>query len=70
MQDNKELQLRYLEQKEQLDDLKNQVKILTKVNCIFVLNMRKKNLSMFYAYCRYFLKVKEYRKISVYLFML
>ncbi|XP_042635671.1 protein fantom isoform X7 [Catharus ustulatus] len=30
MQDNKDLQLRYLEQKQQLDDLKNQVKFLTK----------------------------------------
>ncbi|XP_066189884.1 protein fantom [Sylvia atricapilla] len=30
MQDNKDLQLRYLEQKEQLDELKNQVKLLTK----------------------------------------
>ncbi|XP_064568945.1 protein fantom isoform X1 [Zonotrichia leucophrys gambelii] len=30
MQDNKDLQLRYLEQKQQLDDLKNQVKCLTK----------------------------------------
>ncbi|XP_027571629.1 protein fantom isoform X2 [Pipra filicauda] len=30
MQDNKDLQLCYLEQKEQLDDLKNQVKFLTK----------------------------------------
>ncbi|XP_063272643.1 protein fantom isoform X1 [Prinia subflava] len=30
MQDNKDLQLRYLEQKEQLDGLKNQVKFLTK----------------------------------------
>ncbi|XP_058279204.1 protein fantom isoform X2 [Hirundo rustica] len=30
MQDNKDLQLRYLEQKEQLEDLKNQVKFLTK----------------------------------------
>lgn len=44
MQDNKDLQLRYLEQKQQLDDLKNQVKFLTKVNCIFVSNMRKKTL--------------------------
>uniref|UniRef100_A0A8U8C8V5 RPGRIP1 like n=1 Tax=Geospiza parvula TaxID=87175 RepID=A0A8U8C8V5_GEOPR len=44
MQDNKDLQLRYLEQKQQLDDLKNQVKFLTKVNCIFVSNMRKKPL--------------------------
>ncbi|XP_023782621.1 protein fantom isoform X4 [Cyanistes caeruleus] len=30
MQDNKDLQLRYLEQKQQVDDLKNQVKFLTK----------------------------------------
>ncbi|XP_048174401.1 protein fantom isoform X4 [Corvus hawaiiensis] len=30
MQDNKDLQLRYLEQKQQLNDLKNQVKFLTK----------------------------------------
>ncbi|XP_059715649.1 protein fantom isoform X2 [Haemorhous mexicanus] len=30
MQDNKDLQLRYLEQKQQLDDLKNKVKFLTK----------------------------------------
>ncbi|XP_057230993.1 protein fantom isoform X3 [Malurus melanocephalus] len=30
MQDNKDLQLRYLEQKQQLDDLKNQVTFLTK----------------------------------------
>ncbi|XP_041332659.1 protein fantom isoform X2 [Pyrgilauda ruficollis] len=30
MQDNKDLQLRYLEQKQQLDDLKSQVKFLTK----------------------------------------
>ncbi|KAL2304575.1 hypothetical protein Nmel_013332 [Mimus melanotis] len=30
MQDNKDLQLRYLEQKQELDDLKNQVKFLTK----------------------------------------
>ncbi|XP_056347551.1 protein fantom-like isoform X3 [Oenanthe melanoleuca] len=30
MQDNKDLQLRYLEQKQQLDDLKNHVKFLTK----------------------------------------
>lgn len=49
MQDNKDLQLRYLEQKQQLDDLKNQVKFLTKVNCIFVSNMREKKPSMFYA---------------------
>lgn len=41
MQDNKDLQLRYLEQKQQLDDLKNQVRFLTKVNCIFVFNMTK-----------------------------
>ncbi|XP_041896207.1 protein fantom isoform X3 [Corvus kubaryi] len=30
MQDNKDLQLRYLEQKQQLNDIKNQVKFLTK----------------------------------------
>ncbi|XP_039587055.1 protein fantom isoform X2 [Passer montanus] len=30
MQDNKDLQFRYLEQKQQVDDLKNQVKFLTK----------------------------------------
>ncbi|XP_062344280.1 protein fantom isoform X4 [Cinclus cinclus] len=30
MQDNKDLQLRYLEQQQELDDLKNQVKFLTK----------------------------------------
>lgn len=47
MQDNKDLQLRYVEQKQQLDDLKNQVKFLTKVNCIFVSNMRKKNALYF-----------------------
>ncbi|XP_053846617.1 protein fantom-like isoform X2 [Vidua macroura] len=36
MQDNKDLQLRYLEQKQQLDDLKNQVKFLTKESDVSV----------------------------------
>ncbi|TRZ12330.1 hypothetical protein HGM15179_014796 [Zosterops borbonicus] len=41
MQDNKELQLRYLEQKEQLDDLKNQVKILTKESDVGVAELNE-----------------------------
>ncbi|XP_066058512.1 protein fantom-like isoform X2 [Chamaea fasciata] len=41
MQDNKDLQLRYLEQKEQLDDLKNQVKFLTKESDVGVAELNE-----------------------------
>ncbi len=33
MQENKELQLRYLEQKQQLDEIKERMKFFTKVKC-------------------------------------
>ncbi|KAM7042858.1 protein fantom-like isoform 2-T3 [Acridotheres tristis] len=41
MQDNKDLQLRYLEQKQQLDDLKNQVKFLTKESDVGVAELNE-----------------------------
>lgn len=42
MQENKDLRSRYLEHKQQLDELKNHVKFLTKVNSISVQNRSKK----------------------------
>lgn len=42
MQENKDLRLCYLEHKQQLEELKNRVKILTKVKSISVQNMSKK----------------------------
>ncbi|XP_048174402.1 protein fantom isoform X5 [Corvus hawaiiensis] len=41
MQDNKDLQLRYLEQKQQLNDLKNQVKFLTKESDVDVAELNE-----------------------------
>uniref|UniRef100_A0A8C3RFC9 RPGRIP1 like n=1 Tax=Cyanoderma ruficeps TaxID=181631 RepID=A0A8C3RFC9_9PASS len=41
MQDNKDLRLRYLEQKEQLDDLKNQMKFLTKESDVGVAELNE-----------------------------
>ncbi|NWT88582.1 FTM protein, partial [Lanius ludovicianus] len=41
MQDNKDLHLRYLEQKQQLDDLKNQVKFLTKESDVDVAELNE-----------------------------
>ncbi|XP_071425521.1 protein fantom-like [Pithys albifrons albifrons] len=41
IQDNKDLQLCYLEQKQQLDDLKNQMKFLTKANDVDVAELNE-----------------------------
>ncbi|XP_041896208.1 protein fantom isoform X4 [Corvus kubaryi] len=41
MQDNKDLQLRYLEQKQQLNDIKNQVKFLTKESDVDVAELNE-----------------------------
>ncbi|XP_062344278.1 protein fantom isoform X2 [Cinclus cinclus] len=41
MQDNKDLQLRYLEQQQELDDLKNQVKFLTKERDVGVVELNE-----------------------------